>query len=124
MNAKKGMNTKAINSPEYPDWMKWLKPTDIKWLNEDRTAALCVFNDSRCKIMVVCKDEMTKGNRCIEVTSAEDEKMSLEKVGIVFDNFQLSKETDSMSPAEIAECIRNQIASPLYWKRINDKLIA
>lgn len=105
------MNIKSADMSEHPAWINQLKPTDIKWLNGDKTAALCAFSDSRYRIKVVCKDDKIKGaNRCIEVASTQEKGVELERVEKAFDEFEPSKETESMSPAKIAELIRNKIA--------------
>ncbi len=48
------MNIKSVGSPEdCPDWMKRFKPTDLKWLNTEKTAALCVASDNRYRLRII-----------------------------------------------------------------------
>ncbi len=100
------MNITSADIPECPDWIKELHPTDVKWLDDNKTAALCVFSDSRYLVKVVCKDEATKGNRCIEVASTQDVK--LEELEKVFDSFKSSEE---VSPEQIAEQLRSKLTA-------------
>ena len=102
----KSMNIKAINSPECPDWMKRFNPTDIKWLNPDQTAALCVLNDSRYRLRLIwTKDKTAEGTNYIEIASTQEKGTDLEKIKRAFDGFS-PEEAKSRTFAEVVEDIR------------------
>ncbi len=104
------MNIKSpTNSLEYPGWMQRFRPTDLKWLNAEKTAALCVISESRYRLSIVwTKDGTAKGTRCAEVASTQQTDMkTLEKL---FNGFEVCEKTWQTPPDEIAGQIREQLA--------------
>ena len=101
------MNITSNNSPECPDWMQRFCPTDLKWLNDEKTAALCILNDSRYRLKVIwTEDGSTDGTKCSEIASTQDTE--LEKLETVFDDFESLRE---VSPDEVTEQIRTKLGA-------------
>ncbi len=103
------MNIKSVGSPEdCPDWMKRFKPTDLKWLNTEKTAALCVASDNRYRLRIIwTKDGSVQKTGFTDISDG----VELEKMQEVFDGFEPSDETGSMSPEQIAEQLRTRLAA-------------
>ncbi|MBN2096242.1 hypothetical protein JW752_02465 [Candidatus Peregrinibacteria bacterium] len=104
------MNIKSINTPDQPNWMQRFRPTDIKWLNEEKTAALCVLSDQRYHLKLIwTKDGTPQGTNCEEIASTQD--IELEKLEQAFDSFEPSQEMEAENLVTIASQIRQQIAA-------------
>ncbi|MBU1017707.1 hypothetical protein KKA33_01625 [Patescibacteria group bacterium] len=104
------MNIKSTGSPECPDWMKRFKPTDLKWLNAERTAALCVLNGQRYQLKLIStEDGSTRGARSIEVASTQDTE--LKRLEQAFDSFEPSEKTEAQSLSAITDQVRQKLAT-------------
>jgi len=101
------MNIKSLGSPEFPNWMKRFRPTDIKWLNEERTAALCVLNDQRYRLKLIwTEDGSPEKTNCEEVDSTQN--TDLEKLEKIWDDLR-PLEKPGNSPAAVIDQVRQQL---------------
>ena len=102
------MNITSNDNPDCPDWMKRFNPTDIKWLDDEKTIALCAVSDNRYRLRVVwTKDGTTQGTGFADISDG----VGLEKMQKVFDSINPSNEVDSMAHEEIVDQIRAKLAA-------------